>query len=292
MLRALGPAPVLAGSKAWLLSRFRPICLARLTAGSAMLERLDNKYVVHLSVLQHAAEFLAEHFDILEIEGKRDFTYETCYFDDAQRTCYFEHHQGRRQRCKIRVRKYTDAQSCFVEVKLKDKRGHTIKKRLEYPVDKYRTLDQRAMAHIQGSYADLYERELMGALKPVLDISYQRFTLAAKNGGERITIDTGLVFSGDGQSYAINDSLFIVETKSVNGNGIADKVLRRLHQHPIGNCSKYCLGTALLQMVDKYNKFLPALRKVGAVLGARRAVTSIGDLSDDTCEPFGSPALP
>ena len=291
MLRARDQPPVGIDAMAWLLARFRPISLAKLNAGSAMLERLDNKYVVHLSVLQHIAEFLSAHFDILEIEGKRAFTYETCYFDDAQHTSYFEHHQGRRQRCKIRVRKYADAQSCFVEVKLKDKRDHTIKKRLEYPTDKYRTLDERAMAHIQRSYSDIYGREFVAALKPVLDVSYRRITLVAKKGGERITIDSGLVFSGDDRSCVIDASLFIVEIKSANGNGIADKVLRRLHQHPTGGCSKYCLGTALLQLVNKYNKFLPALRKVGTIRGTQWVVKDLFGLLDDTRELRGSPAL-
>lgn len=291
LLRVLTPGPVHTTSEAWLLSGFRPISLEDLNSSSAMLERLDNKYVVHKSVLQHAVEFLTEHFDILDIEGKRAFGYETCYFDDAQRTCYFEHHQGRRQRCKIRVRNYTDTRSCFIEVKLKDTRGRTIKKRLEYPVDKFRALDERALAYIRSSYDGLYRREFRLALRPVLDINYRRVSLAAKDGGERMTIDTGLVFFADGRSFTINDSLFIVETKSTNGNGLADKILRRLHQHPTGNCSKYCIGTALLQMVDKYNKFLPALRKLDVAQGARRAVKSSGDLSDDSVRPCGSPAF-
>jgi hypothetical protein len=291
LLRALGPAPVHTDSKGWLLSQFRPIYLEDLNSRSAMLERLDNKYVVHQSVLQRLAEFFAERFDILEIEGKRAFTYVTCYFDDAQYSCYFAHHQGRRQRCKIRVRKYTDTQSCFVEIKLKDKRGRTVKKRLEHPLDMYPTLDERAIAYIQRSYSGLYRREFILALRPVLEISYRRVTLAAKDGGERITLDTGLVFSGDGRSYAIDDGLFVIETKSANGNGIADKFLRRLHQHPIGNCSKYCIGTALLQMVSKHNNFLPALRKVNAVSGAHQAGKINGNLSDDTGEPCGSPAF-
>lgn len=288
---AFRPASVHTDSKGWLLSRFRSICLEDLTSKSAMLERLDNKYVLHQSVLQQLAEFLAEHFDILEIEGKREFTYDTCYFDDTQYTCYFAHHQGRRQRCKIRVRKYADTQLCFLEVKLKDKRGRTIKKRLEYSVDKYRTLDERAMAHIQTSYSGLYKRDFICALSPVLEISYRRVTLAAKNGGERVTIDTGLVFTGDGRSYAINDSLFIIETKSANGNGIADKVLRRLHQHPTGNCSKYCIGTALLQLVNKHNKFLTALRKVNVAQGARLTVNTSGDLAGAPGTSWGWPAF-
>ena len=39
-------------------------------------------------ILRRAAAELAKHFDILEIDGCRTFTYETCYFDDADRnTC-------------------------------------------------------------------------------------------------------------------------------------------------------------------------------------------------------------
>lgn len=291
LFRALGTGAGHAHSEAWLLSRFRPINLEDLNSGSAMLERHDNKYIVRESVLRHAVQLLTEHFDILEIEGKRTFTYETCYFDDAQRTCYFEHHRGKRQRCKIRVRNYSDARLCFVEVKLKDKRGRTVKKRLEYTVQKYRTLDARALAYIQNAFSGLYRREFKLALKPVLDISYRRVSLAAKDGGERMTIDTALVFSADGRSYSVDDSLFIIETKSANGNGIADKVLRRLHQHPTGNCSKYCIGTALLELVQKQNTFLPALRKVRFARGAPRAVNAVGDFPDGSGVPFGAPAF-
>jgi hypothetical protein len=141
---------------------------------------------------------------------------------------------------------------------------------LEYPVDKYGVLDEQALEYIRTSYSNLYGREFVLPLRPVLDISYRRVTLVAKKGGERVSIDTDIVFSGGGRSYATGDSIAIIETKSVNGNGVADKALRRLHQHSTRNCSKYCLGAVLLQLVHKYNKFLPALRKINAVLGTQR----------------------
>lgn len=93
-----------------LFGNFNPISLATLNAKAAMLERLDNKYVVHESALRAALAELSQHFDVLEIDGKRAFTYETCYFDDDELHSYYDHHQGRRRRCKVRVRKYTDAQ--------------------------------------------------------------------------------------------------------------------------------------------------------------------------------------
>lgn len=257
-----------ASPKDWLIDRFEPISLEQLNATAAMLERLDQKYVVEQAVLLQAVPSLAEHFQILEIDGRREFTYETCYFDDAERHSYFDHHQGRRQRIKVRVRKYTDAQLCFVEVKLKDKRGATIKKRLGYDLDKYGTLDDGAMQHVQDSYHALYGREFTLDLEPVIEMSYQRITLVAKEGGERMTIDCNIVFSGSERTHATGDDRFIVETKSANGNGIADKILRGLHQHPTKRCSKYCVGMAALQEVGRHNKFLPALRKLNSLPGS------------------------
>ena len=249
----------------WLVAPFDPISLKQLNAKAAMLNRLDNKYVVSADVLREALAGLAARFDILEIEGKRQFTYETCYFDDPNSSSYFDHHRGRRQRFKVRVRKYTDAQQCFVEVKLKAKRGITIKKRLEYEVSKYGTLDERAWEHIVSCYQDLYRKEFHYTLIPVLEMRYRRVTLVAKEGGERMTIDCSLAFFGNGRTRNISEDLFVVETKSANGNGIADKILRALHQHPTKRCSKYCVARAALQGVSRYNKFLSALRKLDAL---------------------------
>jgi len=248
-----------------LVGSFHAIGLDQLDAKASMLERRDNKYVVRRSELQQALTQLVIDFDVLEIKGKREFTYETCYFDDENSSSYFDHHQGRRQRFKVRVRKYTDAQLCFVEIKLKDKRGVTIKKRLGYAVEKYGTLDDNAWAHLRSSFGDLYRRAFDYALAPVVEMSYQRITLVAKEGGERMTIDCNLRFSGGDRSYSIDDGTFIVETKSANGNGLADKILRHLHQHPTKRCSKYCVAMAALQEVSKHNKFLPALRKLNAI---------------------------
>jgi hypothetical protein len=73
-------------------------------------------------------------FDVLEIEGKRAFTYTTRYFDDVERSSYFDHLQRRRKRGKVRVRHYVDAGFSYLEVKLKEQRATTSKRRLS--VDK------------------------------------------------------------------------------------------------------------------------------------------------------------
>ncbi|UUE98608.1 polyphosphate polymerase domain-containing protein [Xanthomonas hortorum pv. pelargonii] len=245
--------------------QFRAIGLERLNATASMLIRRDNKYVVHEDRLAPAWAELIGQFDILEIDGKRDFIYDTCYFDDPGHTSYFDHHRGRRQRCKIRMRNYVDAHLCFAEIKLKGKRGQTEKRRIACPVDQYGVLGERAQSQIRSAYRDLYARDLTQALEPICWMRYRRTTLVAKEGGERMTIDRGMVFMDASGTCRIDDDLVIVETKSGNANGIADKILRRLHQHPTNSASKYCVSLAALRQVSKYNKLLPALRKLAVV---------------------------
>ncbi|MEW9805378.1 polyphosphate polymerase domain-containing protein [Mesorhizobium sp. ZMM04-5] len=244
---------------------FDPISLGGLNAKAAMLERLDNKYVVEIATLRHAAESLATQFDVLEIDGRRAFTYETCYFDDDGWQSYFDHHQGRRRRAKVRIRRYVEAGLCFLEVKLKDKRGVTVKKRFAHDLAMFGHLDATALGHIEDAYRDLYGLTFPYALSRVIDMRYRRMTLVAKEGGERMTIDSGLRFFTPEAAHAVDSHLFIVETKSANGNGMADRVLRALHQHPTKHCSKYCMGVALLNEGTKHNRFLPALRKLGGM---------------------------
>lgn len=248
----------------WLEQGFDPIGLATLNARAEMLERLDNKYVVRRAILESAAAGLARHFDVLEISGRRAFTYETCYFDNQDRRSYFDYHQGRRRRVKVRIRNYLDAALCFVEVKLKDKRGVTVKKRLGYAPEKFGGLDEEALTFVHRAYYDQYGARFPYELQRVIDMRYVRMTLVAKEGGERMTIDSCLRFYDMSAYHAVDDDRFILETKSARGNGIADRLLRGLHQHPTRQCSKYCAAVALLGRGTRHNRFLPALRKLAS----------------------------
>jgi VTC domain len=245
-----------------LMRRFSSISLDELNAKAEMLRRRDNKYVIEQPVMQEALEEFRDRFDVLEIGGRRSFTYDTCYFDSPDFECYRDHHRGRRQRIKVRIRNYIESDLCFVEVKLKDKRGETIKKRLAHDPAHSQELDQRAMEFVQSCHASLYKRAFPHSLERAIDMRYKRVTLVAKDGGERMTIDNKLCFMSGGSKQRVGDDKFIVETKSANGNGIADKVLRSLHRHPSKHCSKYCTATAILNANVKSNNFKMVMRKL------------------------------
>ena len=242
---------------------FSPVSLEDLNAKAEMMARIDNKYVVQSDDLLSLVPDLSAAFDILDIKEQRAFTYDTRYFDDAERSAYYEHHQGKRRGFKVRVRNYVDAGLCFLEVKVKGQRGMTEKYRMPYDLAQLACLTPDATAFAQDTYSRQYDKAFDYALRPSLDVRYQRMTLVARAGGERMTIDTDLCFQSENRSFASGTGVFIVETKSANGRGLADRLLRTKGERPTKRCSKYCIGMAATGQVSRYNRFLPTLRKLG-----------------------------
>lgn len=249
----------------WLLHGFAPISLDDLNTKAEMMARIDNKYVVARDGLARIIPDLCRNFDILDIDQRRAFTYDTRYFDDADHSAYYEHHQGRRNGFKVRTRSYADAGLCYLEVKVKGARGMTMKNRIPHDRAASAVLDATAWDYVRSTYSGHYGKTFDYALQWTLDIRYKRITLVAKDGAERMTIDTDLVFQSANSTRRCGTDVFIVETKSANGRGFADLSLRRVHERPMQKCSKYCIGMAALNEVDRANLFLPTMRKLGLV---------------------------
>jgi hypothetical protein len=249
----------------WLTDCFNGISLEDLNAKAGMMARMDNKYVLRRSELKRVMPELAKRFDILDIDQRRIFTYDTRYFDDAGRSAYQEHHQGRRQGFKVRVRRYADAGLCFLEVKVKGLRGMTVKHRIPYNPAQSGYLTNAAVEFARNVYSDHYGKPFGYRLQWAMDVRYKRITLVAGDGGERMTIDTDLQYWSSKRSLSLGTDVFIVETKSDQGRGFADKCLRNVHERPLKKCSKYCLGMAALGEVSRYNLFMPTMRKLGMI---------------------------
>ena len=272
----------------WLTGSFDPVSLEALNENAAMLSRIDNKYVLPRHHLSAMIPKLAERFDVLAIDHLRTFTYETRYFDDAERSAYYEHHQGVRKGFKVRVRRYTDSHLCFLEVKVKGQRGMTEKFRRPYDPKSLSHLSSDAYAYAAATYAEQYGKPFRYQLAPALDVRYRRITLVARTGGERMTIDTDLRFSTPAATLATGSNVFIVETKSTNGRGFADLLLRAAHERPTKRCSKYCIGMAGLGEVSRYNYFLPAMRKLG-MIAAEPSIGRWSKIRPDLCAKSAAP---
>ena len=115
------------------LTDLAPISLADLSAQAELLTRVDRKYVVPTSVLPLWLERVAAGTRILEIDGRRNFAYRSCYWDTDQLDSFLTSGQGRRRRFKVRSRTYLDTGSTFLEVKTRGPRGTTVKERVLHP---------------------------------------------------------------------------------------------------------------------------------------------------------------
>jgi hypothetical protein len=217
------------------LDRFESLTLAELDAAVALRVRADRKYLVELAAVEELLCRLADTHRVLDIGGRRDFAYDTVYFDTADLLTVRAHVQRRRRRFKLRSRLYVDSGTCFFELKLKDGRGHTVKHRVEHPPALHGAMTAAASALIAGRLADVPE------LEPVLRTTYRRTTLAGA--GERVTVDRDLSYGG----ARLLPGWAIVETKSVRGRGRADAALRDLGTRPVA-LSKYLIGAGLLHL--------------------------------------------
>ena len=95
---------------------FKKITLEEMNAVSLM-KRTDTKYIVNVNFLAPILEDLQKEYQVLEIDNRRIMNYSSVYFDTPEFKFYFDHHNGKVNRTKIRQRKYVDSELTFLEIK-------------------------------------------------------------------------------------------------------------------------------------------------------------------------------
>lgn len=216
-----------------------------------LMNRIDTKYAVPLSVLPAILEASKTDYFAQEIDGKRIANYDTMYYDTDSLDMYIRHHDRQLVRQKIRIRQYVDSDLTFLEIKRKNNKGRTKKKRISLPSPDVAT------------FIAAKSRYEWSELSPRLRTLFRRITLVNKAKTERLTIDMNLVWdnvvSGIQKTY---DNLVIVELKR-DGNVPSKMTDIMLSQriHPL-KISKYCIGTALTTPGLKRNRFKAKIRKI------------------------------
>ena len=115
------------------LSQFNSISLQDMNSVSLM-NRMDVKFLFKKSQLPILLSKLISNYNLLKIENKIIQDYKSLYFDTHNRSFYMAHHNRRVNRNKVRFREYVGSDLIFLEIKLKNNKGKTIKKRMR--VDK------------------------------------------------------------------------------------------------------------------------------------------------------------
>jgi len=243
------------------LSGWGRVTLEELNERAALLDREENKYLLRADRFAPVLSQLRDTFDVLAIDGRTAFGYETTYYDTAALTTYRQHAQGKRLRYKIRSRRYLDSDLCFFEVKLKGQRGRTVKERLPYSERRHGLVDPDARRFVDRCLRLRYGDAPTGALAASLTMRYRRLTLVSRERPERVTIDFDLRFATPGTGpVAAPTDLLIIEVKTDNGHGITDRLLTGAGIRPAA-CSKYCVGLNLVRGDLPYNAFKQPLTR-------------------------------
>ena len=95
-----------------------------------LLDRQDTKFVFNQDQLPVILEKIRPFYKILEISNDLVFNYDTTYFDTDDFLFYNQHHNENRKRFKVRLRKYSSNSNLYFEIKIKNNKNRTIKKRL------------------------------------------------------------------------------------------------------------------------------------------------------------------
>ena len=229
------------------LSSFDKISLDEMN-GVSLMKRVDTKFILSESQLLKVFSKIQKDYKVLEIDNERLMQYSTLYFDTKNKKCFKEHHNGKLNRYKIRMRKYLVSDLCFLEVKKKNNLGVTNKTRRQIK-DFETILSSDSKEFIYNSQIN----DLL--LEPALYNNFNRITLVNKNYPERVTIDTNLSFKS-ADKEKIFDNLVVIEIKQEGKrlNTVMNKALKLMSILPT-NFSKYCLGITNTFDNIKSNRF-------------------------------------
>ena len=108
-----------------LLKPFEAISLKEMDRVKLM-NRMDTKFAFTTADLSRILPLLIAHYRVLTIEGTNTPHYESLYFDDEKFSFFKDHHNGKGDRFKVRIRKYVESNIFFLEIKHKIK-GRTDK---------------------------------------------------------------------------------------------------------------------------------------------------------------------
>ena len=251
--------------RARMLGEFQPTTLDALAAVS-LLNRVDTKYLIPVAELPGMLTTLVQAYSVLDVDGQREHTYRTTYFDTPTLALYRDHHAGRAVRHKVRSRTYVDSGLSFFEIKTRTDAGRTVKYRLE-TASPLTTLTPAARTLLA---AHLPPEEQ--ALQPILRNDFRRITLVGLHTAERLTLDLGVQFEYEGKT-AVLPGVVIAELKQSGidrGSPVAQLMARR--QIRPTSLSKYCVGVAMLLPHTIEQAFAAQLQAIQALAARARPV--------------------
>ena len=213
-----------------------------------LMNRTDTKFVFRVINLEKLLEKMQAFYKVLEVNDERIQTYKSLYFDTEDRKFYIDHHNSRVNRNKIRFREYVGSGLTFLEIKLKDNKGKTIKKRMRAAKisEKLSSEQKEYIEKIIGKKLEVSAKQW---------INFSRLTFVHKTQKERLTIDINLSFENEKESGDLRD-IVIAEVKQERMSRKSDfmRIAKEMSILPM-RLSKYCISTMQLWQNIKQNRF-------------------------------------
>ncbi len=256
-----------------ILNNMTPISLDEMSAVKLM-NRIDTKYVADDLTVAKLFSLVKDDYYVQEIDGKRIARYDNIYYDTVDNHMYIIHQDKKLKRDKLRVRNYVDTDTYFCEVKHKNNRGRTKKKRIEVGQSVFEDLKS------DGKTREFVENQLPnydfdGFVKK-LSTSFERITIVNKGKTERITVDFNVRFHNfeNGNDTGIAPLVIMELKRDGRCKSRFQKALFELRVKPL-SISKYCFGRALTDKTLKQNRFKKKIIKLEKLKKLREyAVTS------------------
>jgi len=214
---------------------------------------VDTKYPFHETLLPDILKNLADDYHVLEVDGERLQRYKTRYYDTPDFDLYRQHHNGQRDRFKLRVRSYLNSGLDYLEVKKKDNHDRTQKSRLS-EVNAPKGESPKVKAFLENTFPLNNETYV-----PKIVNNFYRITLVSKHDQERLSIDFDIRFLSPSTQFAL-PGVVVAEVKQPRFSiqSVFIQQMREAGRRPT-SFSKYCVGVALAYPQIKRNKFKPLL---------------------------------
>jgi hypothetical protein len=235
-----------------LVSQFGPISLDEMD-GVKLMDRIDMKFILPFEKFTGILPQLAENYKVLTIDGNQVFSYQTDYYDTPGLNMFYDHHNGRLTRFKVRHREYIESKLSFLEVKFRSNKGRILKERIKFH------------SHDDKSFAGFIEKHTPYSPETLacnIVNHFNRFTLVDHGMHERVTSDFNVSFTDGSKNISLN-GLVIVELKQAHADktSLIYKILKNNHIRP-SSISKYCIGVSLLKDKSKSNNFKHTLLQI------------------------------
>ena len=252
------------------LASFKPVSLEEMDSVKLM-NRVDSKYLTNeATLLEILGDAEKAGYRVLVTDGNRINPYDSMYFDTDDLRMFQDHRNGKLVRQKVRTRTYLSSGLAYLEIKRKNNKGRTNKKRTRIPVDEFSDFRRDSNA---DEYLARHSWFTKDDLSPVLETQFNRITLVNPAMTERVTIDTCLVFKNarNGITASLKNAV-IIELKQDGRASSQMKEIFMAHRVKPVRVSKYCMAVTLTEPDARPGRFRLKVRKIEKIINQKITV--------------------